>query len=316
MSEGPKLLLIDGNNMAHRVFWAKRARRPDGTSAGSLSHKGKEVDMLFGFFRQLIHLHKKYPEHARVICWDRGYDRRLKESTEAVQAGLIPSAYKQPRKEAQAEKADDPDYISFKEQLQELTHALDLVRCIQVAIPGTEADDIIYTYSRHYGDWDADCVVVSTDKDFMQIMDENTKVYDAMKKELWTAQRFEMEFGFPSHLWVDAGAIMGEIGKSKDNIFGVDGWGPKTACKYVEEFGSIDNIIKALEAKPASKRGKKEQVFLDQIPRLRLARSLKQMDILPSVPKPKCLPKDSKKLKQFFLDWNFASLLKEVPRLV
>lgn len=314
MFNGPKLLLIDGNNMAHRVFWAKRKRRPDGTSAASLSHKGHEVDMLFGFFRQLIHLHKKYPDYARVICWDRGYERRLRESREAVEAGLIPSAYKQPRKEAQDEKADDPDYVSFREQMSELTHALDLVRCIQVSVEGVEADDLIYTYSRHYADFDAECVVVSTDKDFMQILDETTKVYDAMKKELWTAERFRMEFGFPAHLWVDAGAIMGEVGTSKDNIFGVDGWGPKTACKYVEEYGGIDAITKALQAK--QNRGKKEQTFLDQLDRLALARSLKQMDILPSVPKPKCLPKDPEKLKQFFLDWNFASLLKEVPRLV
>lgn len=309
----PKLLLIDGNNMAHRVFWSRRKRRPDGKSAGSLSHKGQEVDMLFGFFRQLIHLHKKYPDFARVICWDRGYERRLRESEEGVKAGLIPSAYKQPRKEAQDEKdaADDPDRISFKEQMQELIPALDLVRCIQVAVDGVEADDLIYTYSRHYADFDAECVVVSTDNDFMQVLDGTTKVYDAMNKELWTAERFEMEFGFPAHLWVDAGAIMGD---KSDNIFGVDGWGPKTACKYVGEFGNIESIIKALEAK--EKRGKKEQTFLEQLDRLALARSLKQMDVLPTVPKPTCLPKDPDKLKKFFLDWSFASLLKEVPRLV
>ena len=270
--------------------------------------------MIFGFFRQLIHLHKKYPEHFRVICWDRGYERRLNESQAAVETGLIPSSYKQPRKEAQEEKKDDPDMVSFREQMRELLYGLPLVRCLEVAVPGAEADDIIYTYARTYADWDADSVVVSTDKDFMQIMDANTIVYDAMKKEIWSNQRFELEFGFAPHLWVDAGALMGEIGPSKDNIFGVDGWGPKTACQYVMEHGDIDAIIAFIESKP--KRGKKEQVLLDQIPRLRLAKSLKQMDILPEVPKPRCPPKDVDALKAFFLEWGFASLLKEAARLV
>jgi DNA polymerase-1 len=222
MPEGPKLLLIDGNNMAHWVFWANRSRCPDGSSSTSLSHRGKEVDMLFGFFRQLISLQKKYPQHVRVICWDRGYDRRLKESKTAVEAGLIPSSYKQPRKESQEDRKDDPDMVSFREQKEELKYGLKLIRCMEVAFDGIEADDIIYTYARHYADFDADCVAVSSDQDFLQILDENTRLYDPMKKELWTAQRFELEFGFKSHLWVDAGAIMGD---KSDNIHGVDGWG-------------------------------------------------------------------------------------------
>jgi DNA polymerase-1 len=314
MPDGPKLLLIDGNNMAHRVFWAKRKRKPDGTSSASLSHKGREVDMLFGFMRQLIHLHKKYPHHFRVIVWDAGYERRLRESLEAVEQGLIPSAYKQPRKEAQDEKHDDPDHVSFREQMVELLDALELVRCVQVRIQGQEADDIIYTYARQYAEWEADSVVVSTDHDFYQILDDNTRLYDAMKKELWTKQRFELEFGFSPHLWVDAGALMGEVGPSKDNIFGVDGWGPKTSCQYVTEHGGIDAIIAHIQGK--AKRGKKEQTLLDQIPKLRLAKSLKQMDILPEVPKPRCPPRDPKALEKFFLDWSFASLLKEISRLV
>jgi len=314
MRKRPKLLLIDGNNMAHRVFWAQRKRKPDGSSASALSHKGREVDLIYGFFRQLVHLHKKYPEHFRVIVWDGGYVRRLAESEKGVEAGIIPSSYKQPRREAREDKKDDPDQVSLREQMKELQFGLDLVRCRQVTIQGCEADDIIYTYARTYAEWDAECVVVSTDKDFMQVLDDNTVVYDAMKKGLWSKERFEIEFGFSPHLWVDAGALMGEVGASKDNIFGVDGWGPKTSCDYVSKHGDIDAIIAFVEGK--EKRGKKEQTLLDQIPRLRLAKSLKRMDVLPVVPKPYCLPKDEEALKAFFLEWGFASLLKEASRLV
>lgn len=314
MLNGPKLLLIDGNNMAHRVFWAQRRRKPDGTTVSGLSHKGKEVDLIYGFFRQLVHLHKSYPEHFRVIVWDGEYTRRLDESTKAVEAGIVPSAYKQPRKESQEEKKNDPDQISLREQMAEVKFGLDLARCLQVVIPGCEADDVIYTYARTYAEWNADCVIVSTDKDFMQALDDNTIVYDAMKKEIWTKERFELEFGYPPRLWVDMGALMGEEGPSKDNIFGVDGWGPKTASDYVTAHGDIDAIITYIQSKV--ERSKKEQTLLDQILRLRLAKSLKRMDILPEVPKPRCAPKDEDAIKGFFLEWGFASLLKEAARLI
>jgi len=311
----PKLLLIDGNNMCHRVFWAQRSKGAKGGS--TLSYKGRAVDVLYGFFRQLIHLDKKYPDHFRIIAWDRGYARRLAESQKAVEEGLVPSAYKQPRKEAKEEKEREgnEDYESLMEQMEQLQDALDLVHCLQVAVDGFEADDIIHTYARLYGEWDGESVVVSTDKDFYQVIDANTTIYDAMRKEVWSLERFQLEFGFSPHLWVDAGAIMGEVGPSKDNIFGVDGWGPKTACQYVRDYGDIDAIEKALMEK--KKRGKREQTFLDQMPRLRLAKSLKQMDIMPNLPKPRvCRHLSEEGLRKFFLDWGFASLLKEARRLV
>jgi len=312
MSDGPRLLLIDANNMCHRVFWAKKNAK-----SGGLSYKGRAVDVLYGFFRQLIHLKKKYPEHFPIIAWDRGYARRLAESQKGVEEGIVPSAYKQPRKEAQQEKEQDrdEDYLSLMEQMEQVRDSLELVYCIQVALDGFEADDIIYSYARTYADWDGKSVIVSTDKDFYQAIDDATIIYDAMKKQVWTKERFELEFGFSPHLWVDVGAIMGEVGPSKDNIFGVDGWGPKTACQYVQEYGDVDAIIAVLEAK--KKRGKREQAFLDQIPRLRLAKSLKQMDIIPDLPKPRVIrPVTEEALKQFFIEWGFVSLLKEAIRLV
>ncbi len=95
----------------------------------------------------------------------------------------------------------------------------------------------------------------------------------------------------------------------------MDGWGPKTACTYVRKHGDIDAIRVVLEAK--KKRGKKEQMYMDQSARLQLTKSLKQMDIIPNLPKPRIVRQVSEQaLKQFFIDWGFISLLKEVRRLV
>ena len=296
MPDTPKLLLIDGNNMCHRVFWAQQ----------NLSYKGRAVNVLFGFFKQLISLHKQYPEHFRIITWDRGYARRLEESQKAVEAGIIPSAYKANR------DRDREELESLYVQMEELQYGLSFVKCIQVALEGIEADDIINTYVKTYHKWGWELVVVSSDGDFYQLLGPGVSVFDAMKKEVWTEERFNLEVGFGPSLWVDAGAIRGD---HSDNIHGVDGWGPVTANKYVREYGDIESVIKAIQAK--EKKSKKEQVFLDSLPKLRLAKSLKAMDFVSPIPKPRvCKEYDPKELERYFLNWGFASLLKEIDRLV
>jgi DNA polymerase-1 len=305
----PKLLLIDGNNLSHRSYWAHK----------ELSYNGRCTGLLYGFFRALISLHKEFPDHFRVIAWDRGYQRRLDESTKAVEAGLIPSAYKANRRSTAELSAQDPDKAQIleeiHEQMDEMKDALNLVRCLQVGIDGAEGDDVIYTYAKQNQANGGDTVIVSSDHDFMQVIDDNVIVYDAMKQERWTKERFKLEFQFDPSLWVDLGALEGEQGPTKDNIFGCEGWGPVTSCKYVREHGSLENIIEAIKAKP--KKSKKEQVLLDSIPRVMLAKSLKQMDILPYVPKPRVLKTyDPKELEKYFITFRFVSILKDVWRLI
>lgn len=297
MSDGPKLLLIDANNMCHRVHWAHK----------ELSWKGTHVGVIYGFFRQLVHLHKEYPEHYRVIAWDMGHTRRTEESEKAVEDGLIESSYKATRDHS----SEDREIIF--EQMDELKESLRLVKCLQVWKKGFEADDLINTYAKYAVKCGGEAVIVSSDKDFYQVIDHDVKIYDAMKKEVWSRERFEMEFGFNPELWVDAGAIMGD---KSDNIFGVDGWGPTYACRYVKEHGSVEKIREFIASK-GGKLGKREQKFLDSSDVLDLALSLKGMDIIKALPTPHDEDtKDEQALKDYFLEWGFASMLKEARRLV
>lgn len=303
---GPKLLLIDGNNMSHRVFWTHQ----------ELQYKGKHTGVLFGFFKQLIYLRKKFPEHFPIVAWDRGYARRKAESQAGVAAGIIPSAYKEPREiaKAEADPKKQAELESLRIQMEQLRDdVLPLVRCTQAIVDQTEADDLIYTYCRYAHKWGGQAVVVSSDKDFYQVLGigQEITIFDAMKDETWTAERFQMEFAFPASLWVMVGGLMGDGG---DNIFGVDGWGPKTSCDYVRQYSDLDSMIAAVQAKP--KHSKKEQTFLASIPRVRLAMSLKKMDEVPHVPMPRCGPKPSKPLHDKFLELGFVSLLKDVKLLI
>jgi DNA polymerase-1 len=304
---GPKLLILDGNNLSHRAYWAHK----------ELSYNGRCTGLLFGFFKALVSLHKSYPDYFRVVVWDRGYTRRLEESTKAVEAGIIPMAYKANRRQAEEEMSPDERKAreDIHEQMDEVKSALEFVRCLQVSIEGVEGDDLAYTYAKQAQADGGDAVVVSSDLDFMQVLDEHIAVFDAMKHEKWTKERFQIEFCFDPALWVDVGALEGEQGPTKDGIYGVDGWGPKTACKYVKEFGTIEKIIEAVKAK--EKQTKKEQTLLNSIPRAMLAKSLKRMDFIPNLPRPRVLRKyDSAELERYFLTFRFASLLKDAWRLV
>jgi DNA polymerase-1 len=301
MLEGPKLLLLDGNNTCHKIFWAmKRSKQ-------NLSYKGRAVEVVYGFFRHLISLHKEYPDYFRIVTWDGGYARRLEESTKAVEAGVIPSAYKATRHTDDNEE----DRERVHEQMDELRNSLNLVRCLQVAVDGVEADDIINTYVQTYRKWGSKFVIVSSDKDFYQLLGKDV-VIRRSEDDIWTEERFRLETGISPEAWLEAGALMGE---KCDNILGVEGWGPVTALKYAKEYGDIDSIIKAVEAK--EKKSKKEQVLLESIPRLRLAKSLKAMDVIQGLPKPRvCRDVNAAALEKYFLEWGFASLLKEIWRLV
>lgn len=300
MPNGPKLLLIDANNMCHRVYWTHQG----------LSHKGSATGVLYGFFRQLVHLHKEYPDYFRVVAWDGGYARRLAESTKAVEEGIIPSVYKANHKDKTPEEQEDLDAVF--EQMDQLRDILKLVKCIQVRLDGIEADDIIYSYADYVTKWQGEAVVVSSDRDFYQLLRPGVKIYDAMKNEVWTDERFRLEFGFPPSLWVDVGAIMGDKG---DNIHGLDGWGPVTTCKYVKEHGCLDAVLEAVRAK--TKKTKKEEMMVANEPRMRLAKSLKQMDIVSGLARPRVIEsRNQKEIEAFFIEHGFISLMKEAGRLI
>ena len=302
MSDGPKLLLVDGTNLCFREFFSKK----------NLSHKGRSVDVIFGVLKSLISYHKRWPNHFRIIAWEGGYARRLAESEAAVEAGLIPSSYKQNRRDKAASEPNEELETLF-EQMSILETMLLRTKTLQVRIKGYEADDAINSYAewatRHKGE----AIIVSSDQDFYQCLRPNVQVFDARAQEMWTAERFEIESGYPLELFLDKSAIEGEIGPSKDNIFGIDGWGPVTAAKYIREFGGIEEILAALKSK--EKRGKKEETFIAQEPRLRLAKSLKTMDVIEDLPMPRASQAVTEKdIKEMFLEWNFASIVQDAWR--
>lgn len=115
-----------------------------------------------------------------------------------------------------------------------------------------------------------------------------------------------------SNFALDSGVF---VHNSKDDIFGVDGWGAVTANKYVRQYGDLESVIAGVQA--IEKKSKKEQTLINSIPRVRLAKSLKKMDLVPDLPRPRMTRfTDVEQINTLFLELGFASLLKEAWRLV
>ena len=110
-----RLVLIDGINFFYRGAWS-------GVSGEMKTIHGDDMTYVLAYFRNLANLvnHFKFPtdENRYVICWDGGYDERLRISSEAVTAGLIPKAYKQERREAH-DIEDEEEREDYQEELKE-----------------------------------------------------------------------------------------------------------------------------------------------------------------------------------------------------
>lgn len=288
----PDLLIIDANNLAFRVAYNRT----------QLSWQDKNVSVTFGFLKSLSTLLNRFPRHFPVLIWDKGHFRRDEESKKGVASGIIPETYKANRHKTEP---DEQQQAVF-EQIEELREDfLPHIHALQAEALGYEADDLACAYSKMNEREGNETILVTSDKDYYQLLAPKTKIIDCMKNQTFTSDWFFETFGFLPRLWVDCGALMGDNG---DNIFGVPGIGEKTACKLIREHGSYLGVIDAMKAK--NKRKKFEQAIIDHEERVRLAYSLKKMDEdVKGLPKLRCPYGDLKKLEELFEGHGFESLV-------
>ena len=116
-------------------------------------------------------------------------------------------------------------------------------------VDGVEADDIIGTVARQCGDIDLQCNIVSGDKDFMQLINDSTFLYAPQarkrEKEIFDVNKVVEKWGVGPENIID---LLGLMGDSSDNVPGVQGVGPKTAMKLIQEHGNIENIYENIDS--------------------------------------------------------------------
>ena len=228
-----KLMVLDGNSIVNRAYYGIRPLT---------TRQGLYTNAIYGFITTLQRLLDEEKPEALCVTFDR------REPTFRHEAD---AAYK-------AQRKGMPEELAM--QMLPLKQVLTAMSIPRYELTGYEADDLIGTISRKCEAAGWDCVIVTGDKDSLQLITDHTKVKlvstrmgQTTTKDM-TPETFQETYGFaPIHM-IDLKALMGD---SSDNIPGVPGIGEKTAMALVQEYGSIDALYAQMpdvHAKPAALR--------------------------------------------------------------
>jgi DNA polymerase-1 len=282
MPEKPTIYLIDGSSYIYRAYYAIRHLS---------SPKGFPTNALYGFIQMLLKvLKEKKPDHLAVI-FDAGRQTFRNE---------IYAAYK-------ANRIAMPD--DLRQQIEPIKEAVRAFNIPALELAGFEADDIIGTIARDCEEKGMAAVVVTGDKDLMQIVSDNVTLLDTMKDKLSGPAEVVERFGVGPERVVD---ILGLAGDSSDNIPGVPGIGEKTAIKLISDYGSLEELL-ARAAEVKGKTGERLREFAEQA---RLSRRLATIDCHVPVAYAyddfTASPPDNRRLADLFKEYGFTTLMKEL----
>ncbi|MBW8305216.1 MAG: DNA polymerase I [Brevundimonas sp.] len=182
------------------------------------------------------------------------------------------------------------------------------VHCVE--LPGYEADDLIATYACKARDAGGEAVIVSSDKDLMQLIGPSVVMWDPMKERRLAEEAVFEKFGVTPDKVVEVQAL---IGDSVDNVPGAPGIGPKTAAQLIGEYGDLDTLLARAGEIKQPKRRETLIAFADQI---RLSRELCRLDCNAPAPEPiddfAVRNPDPERLAEFLDKMEFRSLRSRV----
>ena len=219
-----KVCLIDGSGYIFRAFYAlPTMTAPDGTP----------VNAVYGFVTMFMRLLKNVDCDYCVVLFDAKRQNFRNE---------IFAEYKATRPEI-------PELL--KPQFDLIHEAVEVMNIPYVLQEGYEADDLIATYAKQAKEAGMEAVVVSADKDLMQLIKDGVRYYDGMKDKFFTPEDVKEKFGVYPDRVVDVQALSGD---KIDNIPGVTGIGPKTAAELVNTYGSLEGVLQNLSQIKQEKR--------------------------------------------------------------
>ncbi|WP_156320243.1 DNA polymerase I [Brevundimonas sp. AAP58] len=152
------------------------------------------------------------------------------------------------------------------------------VHCVE--LPGYEADDLIATYACKVRDAGGECVIVSSDKDLMQLIGPSVVMWDPMKDRRLAEEAVMEKFGVTPDKMIDLQAL---IGDSVDNVPGAPGIGPKTAAQLLDEYGDLDTL---LERAGEIKQPKRRETLIEHRDQILLSRQLVRLTCDAPAPEP------------------------------
>ncbi|MDA8521775.1 DNA polymerase I [Acidovorax sp. NCPPB 4044] len=217
MSKPKTLVLVDGSSYLYRAFHAMPDLRavpgdPESPATGAIR----------GMINMLQALQREYPADYAACVFDA--------SGPTFRDTLYP--------EYKAHRAPMPD--DLRAQIEPIHEVVRLLGWPVVCVPGVEADDVIGTLAACASRQGVEVIVSSGDKDLSQLVDERITIIDTMSNKRRDIAGVTAEFGVPPALMVDYQTLVGD---AVDNVPGVPKVGPKTAAKWLGEYGSLDALI-------------------------------------------------------------------------
>ncbi|MGC9324373.1 MAG: DNA polymerase I [Desulfomonilia bacterium] len=282
MSQPRDIYLIDGSSYIYRAFYAMR---------NLSTSKGMPTNAIFILSRMLLKLLKeKNPHHICFVLDSRGPTHRHE----------IYEDYKGTRP-------------TMPEALQvQFPYILDVVSALGIPVvqrEGFEADDIIATLARRSPP-DTHVIIVSGDKDLMQLVNESVTVWDTLKDKLYDRDGVREKFGVYPEYIADLLAIMGD---SSDNIPGIPGIGQKGATELISRFGHLDSVldhagqIQSDKTRKALEEGRQQGLL-----GLELVRLDTEVDLPMGEEDLAVGDMDRSRLAQIFTELEFKALLNDI----
>lgn len=284
-----RLFLIDGNAIAYRAYYTFK-QRP------LYSPAGEPTGAVFGFTNTLLKILEEEKPDYIAVAFDR---------PEPTFRHNMFKAYKATRQKI------PEDMIPQLDRLKQVTEALS-VKILE--IPGYEADDIIGTISNKAKALNIESYLVTSDKDFMQLVDENVKIYKPGRTgnewEIIDINGVIKYFGITPDKVVD---VLGLSGDSSDNIPGVPGIGDVNAKYLVKNYGTIEDIYKNIDK--IEKKFLKEKLIQNK-DNAYLSKKLVTIDtnvpLKIEIQQLKIGERNSEKIIKLFSELGFKNLLKKI----
>jgi len=278
-----RIALIDSYSFVFRAYFSMPAlTRKDGTPVGAV----------YGFTKMMMRLLASLDFTHIVAIFDSGSKTFRNE---------IYSEYKMHRPECPED---------LKPQFPIIRQVAESLNLATLEKKNYEADDLIATIAKQVDPDEYEVLIISPDKDLMQLVSDHIKIYDAGKDKMIDRAAVKEKFGVKPEQVVDILALMGD---AADNIPGVKGVGPKTASELISEFGSLENLYQNLDKIKQKKRKEyletdHEKAKLSKI----LARLEENVDFDSDLSNFKVRPIDPQKLINFLEAQNFNSLATKV----
>ncbi|MBL7019814.1 MAG: DNA polymerase I [Nitrospinaceae bacterium] len=284
MSKAKSLYLIDGSSYIFRAYFGIRQFLSTST--------GFPTNALYGF----IHMLQKVVKDEKPDYLAVAFDSKEKTFRHKMYAD-----YKANREAPPEDLAKQFPYF------EPLVQAYNIHG---IRVPGYEADDIIGTLAKKAADEGFRVVIVSGDKDMMQLIGPDIRMLDTMKNKWFGIEEVEEKFGVTPDKVID---VMGLMGDSSDHIPGVKGVGPKTASELIRKFGSIHELYERIDE--VDKVKLREKLVQDKEMAL-LSRQLVTIDtsmqLKGELEDLKCKSPDKAELRKLFSEFEFSSLLGEL----